>query len=72
MVLPMTATYIAKDGRVYVRHNGSLREVNSALTANGADVERFERVAAEALRQRQANAAQLSSLTGVVTPLDAA
>lgn len=66
----MTATYIAKDGRVYVRYDGRLREVNSALTANGRDVEQFERVAAEALRQRNANAAKLSSLTGVVPPLD--
>lgn len=70
--MAVTATYIAKDGRVCIRYNGTLREVNSALTANGRDVEQFERVAAEALRQRKANAAQLSSLTGVVPPLDAA
>jgi hypothetical protein len=68
----VTATYIAKDGRVYVRYDGALREVNSAVTLNESDIAQFDRASAEALRQRQENAAQLSSLTGVVPPIEAA
>lgn len=69
----MTATYIAKDGRVFTRlRDGRLRECHSALTANARDVERFENVLNTARRQREEHAKTLGSLTGVVEPLDAA
>lgn len=44
--------YYARDGRVYVKVDGEApREVSSALTARGRELERFEKALQKATRQ---------------------
>ena len=46
-------SYIAKDGKVYVREGAALREVSTAQTTVGRDLEAFEGALAVARHQRE-------------------
>lgn len=46
--------YIAKRGRVYLHDGDGYREVSSALTARGRDLQRFDRAVHIAKAQREA------------------
>ena len=50
----MTTTYYAEDGKVFARTPEGTREVSTALSANGRDLERFERALNIARAQREA------------------
>ena len=66
----MTTTYYAEDGKVYARTSEGTHEVSTALSANGRDLERFERALNIARTQRSATASvvsigEIAELTGL-------
>lgn len=57
----VTARYVAKAGRVYVREGGKLREISTALSTNGRDLARYEAALESARLQRRLKRAARSS-----------
>lgn len=49
------ARYIAREGRVYARTGEGERAVSTALSANGRELDRFERAFQAAKAQRKGN-----------------
>lgn len=51
-IAPLPNRYFARDGRVFVKVDGeSPREVSTAITARGRELERFERALHKATAQ---------------------
>jgi hypothetical protein len=64
-----TGRYRIRDGRIYAVVDGTEREMSTALTADGRDLEQFERAMEEARKQRASALRGRGSLTGVVSPI---
>lgn len=55
-------SYVARDGKVYARERGGvLREVGTALTARGRDLEAFDAALSVARQQREQRAKEVST-----------
>jgi predicted DNA-binding transcriptional regulator AlpA len=63
----MTTTYYAENGRVFARTPKGTREVTTALSSNGRDLERFERALNIARTQRPAAIVQSEPTTELVS-----